>query len=427
MKKVPLHWKIFIGMLLGIIWGILAIKFDMIQLTLDWIAPAGTIFINLLMLIAMPLILASLIKGVSSLSDISKLSRIGGKTLGLYVLTTIISISLGLVLVNAINPGSVFSEEKKIELKEKYASKAFEKRQTAQEFKEEGPLQWIIDIVPRNIFSSMQDNRNMLSVIFFAVLFGIALILIPPEKAKPVIDFVDGINDVIIKIVEIVMKTAPIGVFALLAGVIVDHSDELNELFQALSLYSLTVLVGLSFMAFVFYPTVFRLALKMKYSIFYKGIAPAQVVAFSTSSSAATLPVTMKQCHEELGVSKEVASFALPLGATVNMDGTSLYQAVAAVFIAQAFGHDLTLAHQLTIILTATLASIGAAAVPGAGMVMLVIVLGAIGVDPEGIALIVAVDRPLDMCRTAVNVTGDATVATLVAKSEGQLQPIKES
>lgn len=420
MKKIAIHWKILIGLALGIIWGMAAISFGWIEFTKLWIKPFGTIFINLLMLIAVPLVLASLIKGVSSLSDVAKLSRIGGKTIGLYIVTTVVAVAIGLLLVNTFRPGDTFSEEKKQQLKEQYASKAFEKKQTADNYKENGPLDFFVDIVPKNIFFSFQDNKNMLQVIFFAILFGFALVLIPENKAKPVIDFFDGVFEAIIKVVEIIMKTAPIGVFALLAGIIVDFAGDILELFTALLLYSFTVLTGLVFLAYILYPLVLRIFTKMKYADFLKGITPAQLVAFSTSSSAATLPVTMKQCEEELGVSKEISSFVLPLGATINMDGTSLYQAVAAVFIAQAFGHDLTIAHQLTIVLTATLASIGAAAVPGAGTVMLVIVLQAIGIDPAGIALIFAMDRPLDMCRTAVNVTGDAMVASIVSYTEGK-------
>jgi len=421
MKKLPIHWKILIGLLLGVIWGLAAISFGWIEFTKLWIKPFGTIFINLLMLIAVPLVLASLIKGVSSLSDVVKLSRIGGKTIGLYLVTTVVAVGIGLLLVNTIRPGDTFSEEKKEQLKEQYASKAFKKQQKADQYKERGPLDFFVDIVPKNIFLSVQDNKNMLQVIFFAILFGFALVLIPENKAGPVIDFFDGVFEAIIKVVEIVMKAAPIGVFALLAGIIVDFSGDVLELLTALLIYSFTVIIGLVFLAYILYPSVLRVFTKMKYGTFFKGITPAQLVAFSTSSSAATLPVTMKQCEEELGVSKEITSFALPLGATINMDGTSLYQSVAAVFIAQAFGHDLTIAHQLTIVLTATLASIGAAAVPGAGTVMLVIVLQAIGIDPAGIALIFAMDRPLDMCRTVVNITGDATVASIVASTEGQL------
>ena len=260
----------------------------------------------------------------------------------------------------------------------------------------------------------------MLQIIFFAILFGIAIIVIPDGKTEYVRGFFDGVNEIILYMVDLIMRFAPYGVFALLASLVVDFGASI-DLFLALGYYSLTVSVGLLLMIFVVYPLLLKLFTKVNYFSFFKAISPAQMLAFSTSSSAATLPVTMDRCENNVGVSKEVSSFVLPLGATINMDGTSLYQAVAAVFIAQAFGYDLDLSAQLTIVLTATLASIGAAAVPGAGMVMLVIVLSSIGIDPEGIALIFAVDRILDMLRTVVNVTGDATVATIVASSDNQL------
>ncbi|MGY8989263.1 MAG: dicarboxylate/amino acid:cation symporter, partial [Flavobacteriales bacterium] len=287
------------------------------------------------------------------------------------------------------------------------------------------PLQFLVDIVPTNIFDAASNNRNMLQVIFFAILFGIALVMLPNEKTSYVKGFFDGINDIILQIVDIIMMAAPYGVFALLGGLVVDFGAS-AELFIALAKYSVTVIVGLLLMILVVYPLILKIFTKMKYKDFFKGIMPAQMLAFSTSSSAATLPVTMERCEDHLGVSEEVSSFVLPLGATINMDGTSLYQAVAAVFIAQAYGMDLDMSQQLTIVLTATLASIGAAAVPGAGMVMLVIVLGSIGVPTEGLALIFGVDRLLDMMRTVVNVTGDATVATVVASTEGQLREVTE-
>lgn len=425
MRKLALHWKIIIGMVLGVLYGLLASKMGWVDFTNDWIKPWGKIFINLLKLIAVPLVFASLIKGVSSLSDISKLSRIGGKTIGIYLFTTVVAVTFGLLLVNIIQPGTSFSEEKRMELKEQYASSAASKIASAKDVKEDGPLQFIVDMVPSNFIQATGNNKNMLQVIFFAILFGIAMVMLPKEKTSVVKGFFDGVNDIILQIVDLIMLTAPYGVFALLGGLVVDFGGS-AELFQALGIYSLSVVVGLLLMIMVVYPLILKSFTKLKYFDFFKGIAPAQMLAFSTSSSAATLPVTMERCEDHLGVSEEVSSFVLPLGATINMDGTSLYQAVAAVFIAQAFGYNLDLSQQLTIVLTSTLASIGAAAVPGAGMVMLVIVLSSIGIDPEGIALIFAVDRLLDMLRTVVNVTGDATVATVVAATEGQLKSVTD-
>ncbi|MEE2699771.1 MAG: dicarboxylate/amino acid:cation symporter [Bacteroidota bacterium] len=425
MKKLALHWKIIIGMVAGVLFGLLAASMGWIGFTNDWIKPWGVIFVNLLKLIAVPLVFASLIKGVASLSDISKLSRIGGKTITFYLVSTVIAVTIGLFLVNSMEPGKSFSKEKRMELKAAYASKADAKIAAASSVKEEGPLQFVVDMVPSNFIAASGKNSNMLQVIFFAILFGIAMVMLPKEKTTYVKGFFDGVNDIILQIVDMIMLMAPYGVFALLGGLVVDFGAS-TDLFVALGMYSLAVTSGLLLMIFLIYPIVLRFFTTVKYLDFFKAISPAQMLAFSTSSSAATLPVTMERCEEHLGISEEVSSFVLPLGATINMDGTSLYQAVAAVFIAQAFGYDLDLAAQLTIVLTATLASIGAAAVPGAGMVMLVIVLSAIGIEPEGIALIFAVDRILDMMRTVVNVTGDATVATIVASTEGQLREVSE-
>ena len=423
MKKIPLYWQIIIGMTLGVVYGVIASSFGWVEFTNSWLKPWGVIFVNLLKLIAVPLVFASLVKGVTSLSDISRLSRIGSRTILLYLISTVVSVSLGLILVNSINPGDTFSEEKKIELKSKYASNADLKINAANKVKDTGPLQFLVDIVPSNIFDASSKNQNMLQIIFFAILFAISLVLMPNKNTAVVKSFFDGINDIILKIVDLIMLAAPYGVFALLAGLVVDFGAS-KELFVALGMYSFTVVLGLLIMIFIIYPLLLRSFTSVKYFDFLKAILPAQMLAFSTSSSAATLPVTLERCEKHLGISDEITSFVLPLGATINMDGTSLYQAVAAVFIAQAFGYDLDLASQLTIVLTATLASIGAAAVPGAGMVMLVIVLSAIGIDPEGIALIFAVDRILDMLRTVVNVTGDATITTVIASLEGKISKV---
>ena len=420
MKKPPLHLRIMLGMVLGVLCGIAFTQFEGgVQLVSDWIKPFGTIFINALKLIAMPLILGSLIKGVSDLKDISKLSLMGGRTIGIYIVTTVLAVSIGLLMVNTFRPGTSIAEETREELVATYSSDAAEKQAVAKKQKEAGPLQALVDLVPDNIFKATTENGNMLQVIFFALFFGIGLILIPPEKAKPVKDFFDAFNEVILKLIDLIMMAAPHGVFALLAALVVESPS--LDLFRALGMYAITLLIGLALMIGV-YSLLLRLYVKIKPSKFLQGIAPAQLLAFSTSSSAATLPVTMERVEGHLGVDEEVASFVLPIGATINMDGTSLYQAVAAVFIANAFGMDLSLGAQLGIILTATLASIGAAAVPGAGMVMLVIVLGQAGIPEAGLALIFAIDRPLDMCRTVVNVTGDSAVSMMMAKSVGKLK-----
>jgi proton glutamate symport protein len=420
MKSIALHWKILIGMALGVVFGlVLSFVEGGGAFVGDYIKPFGAIFINLLKLIAIPLILASLIKGVSDLQDISKLSQMGGRTILTYVTTTLIAVTIGLILVNTIQPGKSISVETRQELVEAYASDADQKREAAAKQQEAGPLQALVDIVPSNIFAAATNNRNMLQIIFFALFFGIGMILLPQETSKPVKDFFDSFNAVILKLIDMIMMAAPYGVFALLAALVVEAPS--LELFQALALYAITLLLGLAAMIVV-YSIIVKIFTGRSPSSFFKGIAPAQLLAFSTSSSAATLPVTMECVEENLGVDKEVTSFVLPIGATINMDGTSVYQGVAAVFIAQAFGLDLGLSAQLGIIFTATLASIGTAAVPSAGIVMLVIVLAQAGIPEAGLALIFAIDRPLDMCRTIVNVTGDAAVSMLVGKSLGKLK-----
>ena len=423
--KLELHWKIIIGLVLGLIFGVLAAANGWGGFTTNWIAPFGIIFINLLKLIAVPLVLSSLITGVASLSDLKKLSRIGGKTITIYIVTTAISVTIGLVSVNLLKPGDTVPEDMKVKLQETYKSAASGKLEAADQIKERRPLQPIVDMVPSNFFSSASNNRNMLQVVFVAIIIGIALIQIPKNKARPVLDFMEGINDLVIKLVDNIMLMAPIGVFALIADTITsvagDNLNNVLELLSALGFYMLAVIIGLFIQMVFTYTAVLKIFSNMSLKKFYQGIAPAQLLAFSTSSSGATLPVTMERCEDELGVSEEVSSFVLPLGATINMDGTALYQAVAAVFIAQTLGMDLTLGAQLTIVLTAVLASIGTAAVPGAGIIMLIIILEAIGVPSAGIALILGVDRILDMMRTVTNVTGDASVAVAVASSEGQI------
>ena len=420
MRQIALHWKILIGMSLGVLFGV---SFSFIPsgdlFISNYIKPFGTIFINLLKLIAVPLILASLIKGISDLKDISKLSKMGGRTIVTYLITTLTAVTIGLILVNVIKPGKSISVDTRNELVEAYATDTQAKQKAAAKQQELGPLQALVDMVPSNIFLAASNNRNMLQVIFFALFFGIGMILLNEKKVAPVKNFFDSFNSIILKLIDLIMLSAPYGVFALLAALVVEAPS--LELFKALALYAITLLLGLAAMILI-YVLIVQLLTKRKISFFVRGIAPAQLLAFSTSSSAATLPVTMECVEENLGVDKEVASFVLPIGATINMDGTSVYQGVAAVFIAQAFGLDLSLSAQLGIVFTATLASIGTAAVPSAGIVMLVIVLAQAGIPEAGLALIFAIDRPLDMCRTIVNVTGDAAVSMIVGKSIGKLK-----
>lgn len=390
----------------------------------DWIKPFGTIFVKLLKLIAIPLILASLVKGISDLKDISKFRNIGIRTIFIYVVTTIVAITIGLLLVNIVKPGNGIAEETIEKLTQTYANSGSVQAKLAEATRQKssGPLDFLVNMVPDNAINAMSSNKSMLQVIFFTIFLGIAMLLIGEKKAKPLKKFFDSLNEAVLKMVDLIMLFAPFAVFSLLANVVVSSDDP--DLLLALLKYALTVVAGLLLMI-VFYMIVLGAFTKKNPFWFLKQLSPAQLLAFSTSSSAATLPVTMERVEEHIGVDKEVSSFVLPVGATINMDGTSLYQAVAAVFIAQALSFDLTFANQLTIILTALLASIGSAAVPGAGMVMLVVVLEAVGFPADklaiGLALIFAVDRPLDMCRTVVNITGDATVSTIVAKMVGKL------
>lgn len=420
-----LHWQIIMGMILGLLYGLLSSHFGWIDFTESWVKPWGTIFINLLKMIAMPMILASLVTGVASLSDLTKLSRIGFKTIALYLVTTIIAITLGLILVNVLKPGRSLSPELHKQLKETYASKVKESEEDAVEAKKRAPLDLIVSMVPQNIIDAASNNKNMLQMVFIALLIGIGLVKSDREKTEIVRKFFDAANELILRIVELIMIVAPIGVFAQIAAVISelagkDPSRALRIL-HALGFYLVVVLIGFVMHMGLVYGGLVKFFTKISVGDFFRAIRKAQLIGFSTSSSAATLPVTMECCEKELDLPEEITSFTLPVGATINMDGTSLYQAVSAVFIAQIMGIDLTLFQQITIVLTCTLASVGAAGVPGAGVVMLVIVLQAINVPVEGIALILGVERIADMFRTVVNITGDAAVTTVVAGSEEKI------
>lgn len=427
-KKLALHWQILLGIVLGVLFGVLLSQFSWGKdFAVDWIKPFGTIFINLLKLIAIPLIITSLITGIANLKDLTQLSSMGSKTFVIYMITTLIALAVGLGVVNSIRPGDYVSEQTRVEMQSQYEDVADAAVQRAEEVAaNRGPLQPLVDIVPENIFGAVSSNVNMLQVILFTILCGVALMMIPKERSEPLVVLFNGAADVILKIVDMIMRLAPIGVFGLMLALVVEI--ESPDVFVALGMYSLTVVFGLLILLYVIYATIIKVFGGMSPLQFYKKILPAKLVGFSTSSSAATLPVTTECVEERLGVNKKISGFVLPIGATVNMDGTCMYQAVAAVFIAQVTGHDLSLVDQLTIVLTATLASIGSAPVPGAGMIMLVIVLESIGVDPASIFLILAVDRPLDMCRTVVNISGDAMIALVVNKRSGyKLEPTVET
>jgi Na+/H+-dicarboxylate symporter len=420
--RLPMHIKILLGIGAGTLVGLLAARLGYSGFVLTWFKPLGTVFVNLLKLLAVPLVLVSLVDGVTGLRDLRKLSSMGGRTLLIFLCTTVLAVTLGLVLVNIVRPGDYLSTERREDLKARFSTQTDQGFNNAQAFKERGPLSPLVDMVPDNLFHALSNNTSMLQVVFFALFMGVAIMSLPSDQTQSVRDLFGQLNRIVLLMVDYVMAFAPIGVFALIASLIADLAGndpaKALELLGALSVYSLTVVLGLALMLLVVYATLVRVFGGLSPRRFFRVMSPAQLLAFSTSSSNATLPVNL-ECAEKLGVREEVRTFVLPLGATVNMDGTSLYQAVATVFIAQAFGTDLTWAQQLTIVLTATLASIGSAGVPGAGMVMLVIVLQSVGLESAGIALVVAVDRILDMMRTVVNVTGDAMTAVLVDRWMG--------
>lgn len=463
--KLPLHVRILIGMGAGVAWALLSSYMGWSRFNLDWIDPFGKIFINLLKLTAVPLVLFSIITGVAGMGEVRRLGKLGVRTLLLYLVTTVIAVSLGLVLVNTIKPGTWGSDKDRLANRVDYelwvqATAGVEKpldgvcvscepanralRDSLAEVRgtmvpndwakagenlgqrkgEAGPLQFLVDIVPGNIFSALAEMQ-MLQVIFFAILFGVMLLLVKPEHGGPVNAFMNGCNEVFMKLVDVIMMAAPFFVFALMTGVVArmagDNPASVLELFKSLAGYAITVVLGLLIILFVIYPVLMSLLMRRNvYRHFLRAMSPAQLLAFSTSSSAATLPATIRCVEENIGVSKATASFVLPVGATVNMDGTSLLQAVAVVFLAQLHMVDLSFAQQLTIVLTATLASIGAAAIPSAGLMLMVVVLASLGLDPAWVAIIFTIDRPLDMLRTVVNVTGDAAVCSVVAHSQGE-------
>lgn len=428
MRKIALHIQILLGLFLGMLFAWLSVKSGWpTTFTINYIKPFGTVFLNSLKMVAIPLIFASLVVGVTSIEDTTKLSRIGGKTFILYTATTILAVLLGLVIANVVKPGQVISQHTRDHLLSLYAGEAARHSATLEDIHgQRGPLQLLVDLVPENLVASMSSNVNLLQVVFAAILLGIALLKIPPRKSKPVIHFFEGLNDAIIELIRLIMRLAPIGVFALVASLLVEvagdnNPSEVFEILYALLWYVGTTLFGLAFMTFLVYPIILRIFTKMNYLNFFKGIYPAQLVAFTTSSSSAALPVTMERVERHLGVSEEVSSFVLPLGATVNMDGTALYQGIAIVFIAQALGLDLSIGAQLAIVINVAISSIGVAGVPGGAMVTTTMLLQSIGIPAAGLALILAPDRILDMCRTATNITGDAAVAVIVASSEGEL------
>lgn len=414
--KLPLYLQILIGMVIGIIIGFIGIGTDKEAIINDWIRPFGQLFIKALVLVAVPLVFVTLVKGVADLKDTSTLSRLGGRTIAIYLITTVFAVLVGLGSVLLIKPGNIIGRGLVADIEAEYAQTAHSIQLKQAEVADDGPLSFVEDIVPTNIFQSLSDNSKMLQIIFFAILFGVAILAIPEEKKTPLISLLDALNEAIMQLVKYIITCAPIGVAALMAGLVVDF-DGSGEVFAALGAYAANVIVALIFLLVVFYPTLVRLFAGIRPLNFIRKVYPLQLFAFTTSSSAATLPFTYTTAQEKLGISREVTSFVLPIGTTINMDGTSCYQTVATLFIAQALGIDLTISQLLLIIVMTTLSSIGTPAIPGGSYVILAMVLTSVGIPAESLALIIGIDRPLDMLRTSVNVTGDVTVAAIIDKS----------
>ncbi len=416
-KRFPLYIQILIGMAAGILTGILLSRLGLNKAVIFWIKPFGDMFIRLLKLVAVPLVIFSLLKGVGNLSDISRLSRMGIKTIAIYLATTIAAICIGLGLALLVKPGNSIDGEKSAQLQQIYQNAVTQKHESATVIQEKAPLEFLTDIVPDNLIAAMGNNGNMLQIILISLLIGVAVVLCGKEKMESFMKLIDALDTLILKTVDIIMKFAPIGVFALMSGIIADTSGNLSIL-SALGIYALTVIAGLSILIFIFYPTLIHCFTRIKVKQFFKAMPSVQLLAFSTSSSAATLPLTMEKVEKELDIPNKITSFVLPVGVTINMDGTSCYQAIAAIFIAQVMGIDLGWTEILTLIATTTVSSIGTPGIPGGSVVILMMVLASIGVPPEGMALILGIDRPLDMMRTVANVTGDATVASIIAAGE---------
>lgn len=432
--KLALHWKILIGLGLGVALGlVLNTQAGAIRaaaegrpfaegvihflVKLNWLV--GEVFKRSLQFIAVPIILFALMLAVGSLGDLRKLGRLGGKTFAIFFVTAFVAVGIGLTLVNVVQPGGkrFISDELRAQIVEKTAAQADRAEALSKTARSTNPWDLARDIMPTNPFDAMARG-DMLQIVVIALLLGVALSLLPKEKSRPVFAVVEGLAEAFTAIVRGIMRVAPIGVFCLIAPIVTTLGF---DVLAALGAYCLTVLAGLALIGFVMYPAVVRTFSPVRVGEFYRGIAQVQAVAFSSSSSAATLPVTIANVRDKLGVPADITGFVCAMGAKMNMDGTAMMQAVATVFLAQFYGMELSLPQQASIVLTAVVAAIGSPGIPSGGMVMLVIVLTTYGVPAEGIAMILAVDRVLDMCRTVVNVTGDAAAAVAVAGTEGAL------
>ncbi len=413
--KFPLYLQILAGMITGILIGIIALPLNGEKFISSWIAPWGQLFIRLLQLIAIPLVFVSLVRGITGLKSVQSFSKMGVKTVALYIITTCFAVVFGISMGLLVKPGKIVDTSKIESLSTDYINMVETNKEMAEKTTSEGPLNFLNDIVPANIINAAADNTKMLQIIFFAAFFGIAMLAIPKEKTKTVSSFFDGLYEIILRMVDYVIRFAPFGVAAMMAGLVVNYGGNIR-VFAALGAYAFTVVLAMLIMIFAFYPLMLRVFTRFPVKKFLKKMYPVQLLAFTTSSSSATLPFTMETVEQELNVSPETASFVLPIGSTINMDGTSCYQAIAILFIAQLLGVDLGFTQLLVIIAMTILSSIGTPGIPGGSYVIMTIVLTAVGIPPEGLAIILGIDRPLDMLRTAVNVTGDATVALIIDK-----------
>ncbi len=420
-KGLPPYAKILAGMIVGLIVGYVAVSVDGGEFIYNWVSPFGEIFIRLLKLIAVPLVLVSLIKGIGGLGDMSKLASIGVRSIVLYTITTVCAITLGVVLVSVIRPGDIVSDEISQSLTASYATNLDAQVSNMESLQNKAPLQSLIDIFPENLFGTLATNGSMLQVILIAILIGVATIMVGRDRNTHFMNFIDDLDAIMIKLIDIVMAAAPYGVAALMANLVVGSAGD-RSLLSALGTYTLTVVLGLLLLMYGFYPLVVKFFSNLRPLTFIKALFPVQLVGFTTSSSAATLATTMSAANDDLGLPKSVTSFTLPIGVTINMDGTSCYQAIGVIFIAQVMNIDLSLGQILTIIATTTLSSIGTPGVPGGSIVISMMVLSSVGIPPEGIALIMGVDRPLDMLRTSVNVTGDVAVSAVISKKVGEVE-----
>lgn len=412
-KNIPLYMQILIGMIVGILIGFIAVHFNGAAFVKDWIQPWGQLFIRLLQLIAIPLVFISLVKGVTGLKDIKRFSKLGGRTVLIYLCTTIVAVMLGLSMGLFVKPGNLVDRTQIAHIQNDYQEIVAQRQEQLLDTQSKGPLHFLTDFIPNNIISAAGDNGRILQVIFFAIFFGVASLTLPHDKIEPVIKLFDGLNDIILRMVDYIILIAPIGVAALMAGLVADFGGDVS-IFGALGAYSATVIISLLLLMFGFYPMLIKIFTRIPVKKFIKSMYPVQLFGFTTSSSAATLPINIETTERDLGISPEVTSFVLPIGVTINMDGTSCYQTISILFIAQVLGVDLSMTDMFIIIGMTVVSSIGTPGIPGGSFVILTMVLGAVGIPAEGLALILGIDRPLDMLRTSVNVTGDAAVAAMV-------------